>query len=142
MRDEPFFSAAMEALDVFCDVMWLEEGLARNTLESYRSDLVQLWDWLVAQGVTSWNSVTEAHLQQWLACLAWEKKNFSSYNSSCLVQLAALFSVFLSRTTRCCRSDAAFAVPAFDASHSQKFIRSGCRTFIDSSRAGNFTGIA
>jgi tyrosine recombinase XerD len=94
MRDEPFFSAAMEALDVFCDVMWLEEGLARNTLESYRSDLVQLWDWLVAQGVTSWNSVTEAHLQQWLACLAWEKKTSRATTARALSSWRRFFQYF------------------------------------------------
>jgi integrase/recombinase XerD len=31
-----------KALDAFCDALWLEDGLARNTLESYRRDLAQL----------------------------------------------------------------------------------------------------
>ena len=29
-------------MDAFCDALWLEDGLARNTLESYRRDLAQL----------------------------------------------------------------------------------------------------
>jgi len=29
-------------VDAFCDTLWLEDGLARNTLESYRRDLAQL----------------------------------------------------------------------------------------------------
>jgi len=29
-------------VDAFCDALWLEDGLARNTLESYRRDLAQL----------------------------------------------------------------------------------------------------
>jgi integrase/recombinase XerD len=29
-------------LDAFCDALWLEDGLAKNTLESYRRDLAQL----------------------------------------------------------------------------------------------------
>lgn len=33
-------------LDEFCDALWLEDGLSRNTLESYRSDLQQFGDWL------------------------------------------------------------------------------------------------
>ncbi len=33
-------------LDEFCDSLWLEDGLARNTLESYRRDLRQLELWL------------------------------------------------------------------------------------------------
>ncbi|MGH8729669.1 MAG: site-specific tyrosine recombinase XerD [Burkholderiales bacterium] len=36
-----------EALvDAFCDALWLEDGLARNTLESYRRDLTQFANWL------------------------------------------------------------------------------------------------
>jgi integrase/recombinase XerD len=33
-------------LDEFCDAIWLEDGLARNSIESYRRDLAQLADWL------------------------------------------------------------------------------------------------
>ena len=29
-------------MDAFCDALWLEDGLAKNTLESYRRDLAQL----------------------------------------------------------------------------------------------------
>jgi integrase/recombinase XerD len=33
-------------LDAFCDSLWLEDGLARNTLDSYRRDLAQFAVWL------------------------------------------------------------------------------------------------
>ena len=33
-------------LDDFTDQLWLEEGLARNTLQSYRNDLAKLAEWL------------------------------------------------------------------------------------------------
>ncbi len=36
-------------LDEFCDALWLEDGLARNTLESYRRDLAQFSAWLAAR---------------------------------------------------------------------------------------------
>lgn len=36
-------------LDEFLDVLWLEDGLSRNTLESYRRDLRQFGDWLGQQ---------------------------------------------------------------------------------------------
>ena len=36
-------------LDEFCDALWLEDGLARNTLESYRRDLQQFGQWLARQ---------------------------------------------------------------------------------------------
>ena len=35
-----------DLIDEFCDALWLEDGLARNTLDSYRRDLVQFRDWL------------------------------------------------------------------------------------------------
>jgi integrase/recombinase XerD len=34
--------ANAQLLDAFCDALWLEDGLARNTIESYRADLEQL----------------------------------------------------------------------------------------------------
>jgi integrase/recombinase XerD len=33
-------------LDEFCDALWLEDGLSRNTLTSYRLDLAKFADWL------------------------------------------------------------------------------------------------
>jgi len=41
MRDEN-----QSLLDEFTDRLWLEEGLSRNTLESYRRDLTQFAEWL------------------------------------------------------------------------------------------------
>lgn len=36
----------IDLLDEFCDTLWLEDGLSRNTLDSYRSDLNQFSLWL------------------------------------------------------------------------------------------------
>lgn len=38
-----------DLIDEFCTTLWLEEGLAKATLQAYRSDLQQLGDWLEAQ---------------------------------------------------------------------------------------------
>jgi len=38
-----------DLIDEFCDALWLEDGLARNTLEAYRRDLIQFARWLEAQ---------------------------------------------------------------------------------------------
>ena len=38
--------SAEALLDEFADALWLEDGLARNTLESYRRDLNQFAAWL------------------------------------------------------------------------------------------------
>ena len=35
-----------DALDAFCDALWLEDGLAQNTIAAYRADLEQLQDHL------------------------------------------------------------------------------------------------
>ena len=39
-----------EHLDAFIDALWLEDGLARNTLAAYRRDLTLFAQWLAAQG--------------------------------------------------------------------------------------------
>lgn len=39
-------------LDAFADTLWLEAGLSRNTLASYRADLAQFSDWLGSRGKT------------------------------------------------------------------------------------------
>lgn len=39
-------------IDSFVDALWLEEGLARNTLQAYRRDLLLFERWLAAQGQT------------------------------------------------------------------------------------------
>ena len=39
-------SSGDKLLDEFCDTLWLEDGLARNTIESYRRDLAQFAAWL------------------------------------------------------------------------------------------------
>ena len=39
-------AADLAEIDSFCDTLWLEDGLARASLASYRSDLTQLASWL------------------------------------------------------------------------------------------------
>jgi integrase/recombinase XerD len=53
-------------LDEFVDRLWLEEGLARNTLESYRNDLSQFTDWLEKRG-SELIAVTRSDLEGYLA---------------------------------------------------------------------------
>ena len=38
--------ADSELIDEFCDALWLEDGLAKLSLEAYRRDLAQLAAWL------------------------------------------------------------------------------------------------
>lgn len=47
----PTVSAPLHpSIDTFVDALWLEDGLARLTLEAYRRDLRLFNDWLTAQG--------------------------------------------------------------------------------------------
>lgn len=56
-------------LDEFTDALWLEDGLSRNTLASYRSDLGQLAEWLAKQSQDT-RSLVEATHADLLAFLA------------------------------------------------------------------------
>ena len=43
--------------DEFCDALWLEDGLSRNTLDAYKRDLLLFADWLAAsQGKTLYDA--------------------------------------------------------------------------------------
>lgn len=54
-------------LDEFIDHLWLEDGLARNTLDSYRQDLAQFSEWLVKTDGKDLAKVEQADIQQYLA---------------------------------------------------------------------------
>ena len=54
-------------LDELTDRLWLEEGLSRNTLDSYRQDLVQYADWLEKQAGKSLIAAEQADIQRYLA---------------------------------------------------------------------------
>ena len=58
-------------IDEFCDALWLEDGLAKNTLEAYRRDLKQLAAWLEKQHGKSLAAAGHAEL---LGYLAWKVK--------------------------------------------------------------------
>lgn len=62
------FREAEASIQAFCDAIWLEDGLSKNTLMAYRSDLNQLARWLAlpARGVLL-AEATEADLLGYLA---------------------------------------------------------------------------
>lgn len=62
MKDSP-----AQLIDEFCDALWLEDGLSRNTLDSYRRDLRQFAGWLEAQSGSDLLSVDQGAIQQYLA---------------------------------------------------------------------------
>ena len=52
-------------IDEFCDALWLEDGLAKLTLEAYRRDLVQLAQWLAARG-SDYAGASERELSEYI----------------------------------------------------------------------------
>ncbi len=63
-------SVDAKLLDQFCDALWLEDGLAKNTLAAYRSDLALFADWLATSGCGHSLIAVEAHdIKAYLAYL-------------------------------------------------------------------------
>ncbi|MFO0115460.1 MAG: site-specific tyrosine recombinase XerD [Betaproteobacteria bacterium] len=54
-------------IDQFTDSLWLSDGLSKNTIESYRRDLVQLDVWLTATMSASLATLDSTDLQAYLA---------------------------------------------------------------------------
>jgi len=60
--------ASQHAIDAFVDALWLEDGLARNTLAAYRRDLTLYAQWLAAQDAAlAIDATAEHHLQAYFA---------------------------------------------------------------------------
>ncbi|SBP89298.1 site-specific tyrosine recombinase [Thiomonas delicata] len=60
-------AACSEAIDRFCDALWLEHGLSANTLAAYRSDLGLFARWLAHAGRPGLLQATEADVMAYLA---------------------------------------------------------------------------
>jgi integrase/recombinase XerD len=59
--------SSRQRIDEFCDALWLEDGLARNTLDSYRRDLAQFAAWTESRGIADLLAVDQAAIQDYLA---------------------------------------------------------------------------
>ncbi len=69
-RHLPAPAADLAEIDSFCDALWLEDGLARATLASYRSDLGSLAAWLDANRHAALLDLSETTLAAFVAHLA------------------------------------------------------------------------
>ena len=83
-------------IDEFCDALWLEDGLARNTLESYRRDIAQFAEWLER---SERKALIDAGSADLLRHLAWqvEKKRAKPRTTSRLVSALRRFFQFALR---------------------------------------------
>jgi integrase/recombinase XerD len=80
-----------ELLDEFSDTLWLEDGLSRNTLESYRRDLNKFADWLEQHRHTGLLQCTHADIQGFLAHLVVEQKARATSTSRAISSLKRLY---------------------------------------------------
>jgi len=55
--------ASQQSIDAFVEALWLEDGLASNSLQAYRRDLNLLAQWLAAQVQRPLDACSEADLQ-------------------------------------------------------------------------------
>lgn len=72
--EERLSTAARTTLDVFGDTLWLQDGLSRNTLDSYRFDLAQLALWLQTERGATLESASAADLADYLAAISAHSK--------------------------------------------------------------------
>lgn len=62
--EAPVSALNTEPIDAFVDALWLEEGLAKNTLQAYRRDLVLFAQWLHPQAL---QQTQETDIQRYFA---------------------------------------------------------------------------
>ncbi len=84
-----------DLLDEFCDSLWLEDGLSRNTLESYRRDLSKFAAWLEKQRQVPILETTHADIQGFLAHLVGQQRAKATSTSRALSSLKRLFRYLL-----------------------------------------------
>jgi integrase/recombinase XerD len=88
--------ANAKVLDRFADGLWLNDGLARNTLESYRRDIAQFAAWLQDAGSKPVLEAAPADLQRHLAWQV-ERKRAKPRTTSRLVSSLKRFFQFALR---------------------------------------------
>ena len=62
--------ADLAEIDAFCDTLWLEDGLAKASLASYRSDLIHLSNWLSEQKLAALCQADALSLMRFIALLS------------------------------------------------------------------------
>lgn len=84
-----------DLLDEFCDNLWLEDGLSRNTLDSYRRDLRKFAAWLEKARGASILATAHADIQDYLGYLKNEQQAKPSSSSRNVSSLKRLFRYLL-----------------------------------------------
>ncbi len=79
-----------QLIDEFCDALWLEDGLSRNTLDAYRRDLAQYAQWLADACGKDVLAADHGDLQSYLA-YQFQKKTRASSAARLLSSLKRLY---------------------------------------------------
>src|SRR5690606_7543153 len=58
-----------DSIDAFIDALWLEDGLSKNTLSAYRSDLDAFGHWLAKNRARTLPDAEESDIQDWFAAM-------------------------------------------------------------------------
>ncbi len=64
---QPLSTASQNLIDGFCDTLWLEDGLARNSLDAYRRDMNALAVWLREHCGKGLDGASAADLNSYMA---------------------------------------------------------------------------
>ena len=70
MKSAEADQADRAGIDLFCDSLWLEDGLAKASLASYRSDLLHFSRWLSEQKAGALTNADESALMRFIAMLS------------------------------------------------------------------------
>ena len=84
-----------DLLDEFCDNLWLEDGLSRNTLDSYRRDLHKFAAWLERQRDVPILETSHADIQGFLGYLYTRQKAKAASTGRAISSLKRLFRYLL-----------------------------------------------
>jgi integrase/recombinase XerD len=84
-----------DLLDEFCDILWLEDGLSRNTLDSYRRDLRKFAAWLEKERGASILATEHDDIKGYLDYLKNEQRAKPSSASRNISSLKRLFRYLL-----------------------------------------------
>lgn len=74
-----------EGLDDFCDAIWLEDGLSKNTIESYRRDLRLFARWLAQSGSKRLIDAGDTDISAYLAFRVTAKQGIRQSTQSRLI---------------------------------------------------------
>lgn len=78
-------------LDEFSDALWLEDGLSRNTLDSYRRDLEKFSGWLTEKQGRTLLQASHADIQAYLGYLVTQQKAKATSTGRALSSLKRLY---------------------------------------------------